>query len=166
MKAIETKYAGHRFRSRLEARWAVFFDAAGIEWTYEPQGYEFEDGTRYLPDFLLRNAMCSDWGPQDVYAEVKGEMTPDDAAKITQLSKHHGVVILGDLPRHRRRRSYVFVSPYRTTRKEWVHCFGGSAQSPEGSYLCGPYEYDFVSPVEHEAFDRARSARFEFGEEG
>ena len=31
-KAIETKYKGFRFRSRLEARWAVFFDALGIEW--------------------------------------------------------------------------------------------------------------------------------------
>ena len=30
IKAIETYYKGYRFRSRLEARWAVFFDAAGI----------------------------------------------------------------------------------------------------------------------------------------
>jgi hypothetical protein len=27
IKAIETSYKGYRFRSRLEARWAVFFDA-------------------------------------------------------------------------------------------------------------------------------------------
>ena len=26
IKPIETKYNGYRFRSRLEARWAVFFD--------------------------------------------------------------------------------------------------------------------------------------------
>ena len=26
IKAIETYYKGYRFRSRLEARWAVFFD--------------------------------------------------------------------------------------------------------------------------------------------
>ena len=32
MKAIETEYNGYRFRSRLEARWAVFFDALGIEY--------------------------------------------------------------------------------------------------------------------------------------
>lgn len=30
MKAIETRYKGYRFRSRLEARWAVFFDALGL----------------------------------------------------------------------------------------------------------------------------------------
>lgn len=27
VKAIDTVYKGYRFRSRLEARWAVFFDA-------------------------------------------------------------------------------------------------------------------------------------------
>lgn len=53
IKAIETRYSGRLFRSRLEARWAVFFDALGLEWRYEPEGYELEDGTRYLPDFFL-----------------------------------------------------------------------------------------------------------------
>lgn len=31
IKAIETEYDGHKFRSRLEARWAVFFNAIGQE---------------------------------------------------------------------------------------------------------------------------------------
>jgi len=31
-RAIRTKYKEHLFRSRLEARWAVFFDALGIRW--------------------------------------------------------------------------------------------------------------------------------------
>lgn len=53
MKAIPTRYKGYNFRSRLEARWAVFFDALGIKWEYEPEGYELSDGTRYLPDFRL-----------------------------------------------------------------------------------------------------------------
>lgn len=53
IKAIETHYNGYRFRSRLEARWAVFFDAAGIPYEYEPEGYVLSDGTCYLPDFYL-----------------------------------------------------------------------------------------------------------------
>jgi hypothetical protein len=56
IQAIETSYRGYRMRSRLEARWAVFFDAMGIKWTYEPQGFErTKAGTvhRYLPDFFL-----------------------------------------------------------------------------------------------------------------
>ena len=52
IKAIETHYKGYRFRSRLEARWAVFFDALNIKWEYEPEGYNI-NGTLYLPDFYL-----------------------------------------------------------------------------------------------------------------
>ncbi|HEX6827105.1 MAG TPA: hypothetical protein VF077_12380 [Nitrospiraceae bacterium] len=40
IKAIETQYNGYRFRSRLEARWAIFFDIAGIAYHYEPEGYD------------------------------------------------------------------------------------------------------------------------------
>jgi hypothetical protein len=39
-KPIETLYRGYRFRSRLEARWAIFFDRARIPWRYEPEGYD------------------------------------------------------------------------------------------------------------------------------
>jgi hypothetical protein len=52
-KPIETRYKGYRFRSRLEARWAVFFDAVGLAWEYEKEGFELSDGTRYLPDFFM-----------------------------------------------------------------------------------------------------------------
>lgn len=54
IKAIETKYAGCRFRSRLEARWAVFFDELGLQWEFEPEGFELGNGLKYLPDFLVR----------------------------------------------------------------------------------------------------------------
>lgn len=54
MKAIETAYKGCRFRSRLEARWAVFFEELVVPWEYEPEGFELDDiGTRYLPDFRI-----------------------------------------------------------------------------------------------------------------
>ena len=53
IKPIETEYNGYRFRSRLEARWAVFYDKAGIPYQYEPEGFVLEDGTHYLPDFYL-----------------------------------------------------------------------------------------------------------------
>lgn len=54
IKAIETKYKGYRFRSRLEARWAVFFDHLGIDWRYEEQGYDLGPKLGwYLPDFYL-----------------------------------------------------------------------------------------------------------------
>lgn len=53
IKAIETFYADHYFRSRLEARWAVYFDSLGIQWIYEHEGYVLSSGVNYLPDFYL-----------------------------------------------------------------------------------------------------------------
>lgn len=55
LKAIETKYNGYRFRSRLEARWAVFLDYMGVNYEYEAEGYDLESGY-YLPDFWLPNS--------------------------------------------------------------------------------------------------------------
>lgn len=80
IKAIPTNYKGYRFRSRLEARWAVFFDACGVEWEYEPEGYDLGNGLYYLPDFLLHGVQGRTAG--DLYVEVKGKMTADDAEKI------------------------------------------------------------------------------------
>lgn len=46
-EAHPTMYEGVRFRSRLEARWAVLFDYAGWTWEYEPF-----DLKGWTPDFL------------------------------------------------------------------------------------------------------------------
>lgn len=51
IKAHPTTYAGTRFRSRLEARWAAFFDLAGWRWEYEPC-----DLVGWVPDFVLVGA--------------------------------------------------------------------------------------------------------------
>ena len=85
LKPIETLYAGEKFRSKLEARWAVFFDACGVEWEYEPEGYNLGDGVWYLPDFKLKY----DTGLFDVtiYIEVKGTMRDNDAEKISRFSE-------------------------------------------------------------------------------
>lgn len=48
--AIQTSYRGYRFRSRLEARWAVFFDYLKSSWEYEKEGVLLPCGP-YLPDF-------------------------------------------------------------------------------------------------------------------
>lgn len=79
MKPIPTRYAGCHFRSRLEARWAVFFDHLGIEWEYEPQGFELPSGRRYLPDFLLPT--CGTW------IEVKGSDEALDRELIREAAR-------------------------------------------------------------------------------
>src|SRR5262249_41440412 len=63
LKPIETIYNGNRFRSRLEARWAVYFDAIGLRYEYEKEGFDL-DGHWYLPDFWLPKKDC--------WVEVKG----------------------------------------------------------------------------------------------
>ena len=52
MRPKETKYKGYRFRSRLEARWAVFFDALGLKWLYEPEPFDLHfDYEDFIEDF-------------------------------------------------------------------------------------------------------------------
>lgn len=51
-RGLPTSYAGHVFRSRLEARFAVLFDEMGIRWEYEPEGFDLPHGL-YVPDFWL-----------------------------------------------------------------------------------------------------------------
>jgi hypothetical protein len=63
IKPIETRWKGYRFRSRLEARWAVFFEAAAIPWEYESEGFDIGEGRKYLPDFHLTR--------QDLWLEIK-----------------------------------------------------------------------------------------------
>jgi len=52
LQAIETVYNGYRFRSRLEARWAVFFTCVDVEYVYEFEGYT-DGNIKYLPDFYI-----------------------------------------------------------------------------------------------------------------
>lgn len=74
MQVKPTWYAGIQFRSRLEARWAVFFDALGIPWSYEPETFVTENGHEYTPDFQLHldwSTRHSDCRTDAFYAEVK-----------------------------------------------------------------------------------------------
>lgn len=124
IKAIDTKYKGYLFRSRLEARWAVFFDALGIPWEYEKEGFEKDigigDKIRYLPDFYLPGT--------ETWVEVKGstDALKNDASRLEWVldfnspvpymqdsfyfegwSKDydyqltHGLIILGNIPEPR-----------------------------------------------------------------
>lgn len=77
IKPIETVYNGYRFRSRLEARWAVFFDTLGIRYEYEKDGFDLH-GTWYLPDFWLSE--------HQYWIEIKGKKpTDEELAKVRML---------------------------------------------------------------------------------
>src|SRR5258706_6305448 len=94
IKAIETHYNGYRFRSRLEAKWAVFFNAAGIDYCYEEDSFDL-DGIWYLPDFKLRL-----YG-RYIWVEVKGQVpTEEEEIKALRLciADRHPVCILVGSP--------------------------------------------------------------------
>jgi hypothetical protein len=92
IKAIETVYNGYRFRSRLEARWAVFFDAMGIKWEYEIEGFELGNGERYLPDFWLPELAC--------FVEIKPDagLTEEVEAVMRHMSDSFPIICFQGMP--------------------------------------------------------------------
>lgn len=85
MKAIETRYKGYRFRSRLEARWAYFMDLAGIEWEYEKEGYHLGDAGLYLPDFFCSSEEQSGIAGSGVWYEIKGSTPSHEELQKLQM---------------------------------------------------------------------------------
>lgn len=92
IQAIDTIYNGYKFRSRLEARWALFFDALNIPYQYEVQGYDI-NGIWYLPDFWMPEWNC--------WLEIKPtipnlrDLDKEEYLKCSNLAKEkNGVVLL------------------------------------------------------------------------
>lgn len=95
--AIETRAYGCRFRSRLEARWAVFFTQAGFQWEYEPEGAALDSGN-YLCDFRVT-------GPNgvQVWVEVKPKLAVDqpDDPRWAELAAASGLMLFTVRGMHR-----------------------------------------------------------------
>ena len=87
IKAIETPYRGIKFRSRLEARWAVFFDELKILYLYEAEGFDI-DGVWYLPDFYLPAF--------DTYVEIKPshDISMNELNKINKLAQYKSLFVV------------------------------------------------------------------------
>jgi hypothetical protein len=84
LKSILTYWAGRYFRSRLEARWAVFFDSLGIAYEYEKEGYDLGSGICYLPDFWLTDLKF--------WVEIKpGYPSEEEYSKAAKLSASSGI---------------------------------------------------------------------------
>jgi hypothetical protein len=90
--SIETPYNGTMYRSRTEARYALMFECADIDFQYEPDGYEFEErGRKYIPDFWVPSwnsflevkpdsfrLIPGDWSDERCKCEVLNEATNRD----------------------------------------------------------------------------------------
>lgn len=201
LKAIETRYAGCLFRSRLEARWAVFLDHFGIAWQYEAQGYECQPRCRlsgttpfwYLPDFWL-----PDLG---LFAEVKGQLTGQEVRRLLDaaayLSSPQGgcgggsdLVVLGSLPRPDAGFFQNTVPVLLHMHKgdlnavPWIgqssggSCYGDTLADDENArapgwdarrvigLLLSGWQVSAADHVFRDAYQAARSARFEHGQSG
>lgn len=116
IKAIPTRHAGVNFRSRLEARWAAFFDLLG--WDYS---YELLDLDGWMPDFVLHGAK------QRVLVEVKPifEADPNLFSRLSRSAVRSGkcndILVLG-------------AEPLWDVRTWWCSAFGWL-----GEY-CGPHD--------------------------
>jgi hypothetical protein len=167
IRALSTTYASVRFRSRAEARWALFFDAVGLKWQYEFEGFELRSGC-YLVDFWLPDV--------NLYVEVKGREPTDveraRCADLAQATEADVLIAVGN-PEERfqllwfdrageREARYVWARDYHARCGFWLvaedsaNWIGPDRTrghvTPRGPMLSGALE---------EAYELARSARFD-----
>jgi len=124
IQAKPTAYNGYLFRSKLEAKWAVFFDALRISYVYEPEAFVCGDGSQYTPDFYLPNSYLRCKEGKGVYLEIKPLGWERDGAYIWRIQtafndKAFAVLLVGD--------PFDVVSETDTERNEqlspdWDHC--------------------------------------------
>lgn len=192
IKAIETEYNGYRFRSRLEARWAVFLDALGIRYEYEPEGFSLPSGKHYLPDFRVKcygtRGHVGD-EPFDLYIEVKGRMTQKDADRIAEFAGksvnddmvfeiENPVLIVGDIPPKGRCHDSSAVGAY--DMMDGVRAYPFNYETIDGDYFAAypaarnkkfylwGDDSNYINACDvaavEDAYEKARQARFEHGE--
>lgn len=178
---IPTQYAGLVFRSRIEARWAVFFRTLRVSFRYEEEGFQI--GTiRYLPDFFLPDL--------DAFFEVKGQQPNEkEVLKARELSTGSGkrvFIAWGPIPTNpaddveNPDSAWAFVPGEAGLADQdigwwWCRCpgcgrFDIQYQGRHARMACGCTVKDddraqsFEHPLILAAYERARIARFEFGE--
>lgn len=176
VKSLETYLWGYRFRSRIEARWAVLFDRAGIEWQYETEGFLLPSGP-YLPDFFLPG--------YGLWFEVKGRSADDEERqRCRELSYSEFPVLLAEGPVGERPLTlFAFdCTPIGGGESEWNAYLGFWNDKhwlfvrnlPEEVALCN-HKWDPLKCNTHgcnndawqsvaDAVRTARSARFEHGQ--
>lgn len=178
IQAIETKYKGHRFRSKLEAKWAVFLDHMGVCWDYEPQGFHLGRAGNYLPDFFLPF-------PQPVDDHNKPDSPPWSGWRDVQAywleikpfaPKPREISVALALAAHTQHHVYCFAGkPWPGEFEVFLYTIKGHSSSLTARWkldhlygfycnVCPHLEYPGLAEVEQSAFAAARSSRFELGE--
>lgn len=182
IKPLPSIYAGTYFRSRLEARWAAYFDMIGVTWQYEPESYDLNSGNSvdsyelskqfgmdmyevagpslYTPDFL-----CCDELNHGFFVEIKPNK--GDLKKVTKK--------LSKLAKSTKKPAFCLVGP-PSLEEQWA-CDENGEECGVGVIFCSyafkkkqwgiPYygeyhpEFDFLNEDEYEKY--AANMRFEKG---
>jgi len=117
-----TLYRDTMFRSRLEARWAAFFDLIGWAWQYEP--YDLDGWT---PDFLVRfdcsHSECG--GYHELLVEVKPFTTIEQFSGHPCMDYSYGSNARGRIPADA---SAAFGNTPRVSHWEMGHGHGGGVE--------------------------------------
>lgn len=167
---IATHYAGCKYRSRTEARWGVFFDAVGIRFQYEDNGFALDAGA-YLPDFWLPGLQ--------MFLEVKGqEPTDAEREKCRELAERSERVVLLAIGAPEERFQILWFDGESDDDRLWV--IARDRRSNAGLWLVADDDARWLgggditghrrrwgpmfSGALEEAYAAARSARFERGE--
>ncbi len=174
-KPLDTRYKGYLFRSRLEARWAVFYDALHLNWIYEMEGFDLGGGLTYLPDFFFPDLKI--WIEIKAQRPTKVEMTKVE--RLAKLSGQRVYIFFGVIP------YYNGVHLEQTFDSAWVYYPHGGwdgdywwCECPTCHQLGIEFEGaedricrekckgapPFTIPISFSAaYQKARSARFEHG---
>jgi hypothetical protein len=73
----KTIWNGYCFRSRLEARWALFFEYLSIDYLYECRTFLLNNGHKYTPDFYLPS--------KKIWLEIKPNYPTEEEREKAQL---------------------------------------------------------------------------------
>lgn len=163
IRPIQTPYKGYLFRSRLEARWAVYFDSLKIDWEYEPEGFQLPNGEWYLPDFWIPTIPHGGYTVAGLWVEIKprplNKKEIENLEALTKSSGHHGFALIGTPGKHAVHKfmhhGYNFITKHFSPEDGLV-----DYPLPHEIYL----NYDFsVEDMYINGVKAARSARFEHG---
>ncbi|MEL7641527.1 MAG: hypothetical protein AAGU21_17980 [Solidesulfovibrio sp.] len=117
MPSVKTRYGDYLFRSKLEAKWAVFMDLLCVSYKYEPEkavvGVNFFECT-YIPDFFLDEI--------ELYLEIKPRLPVDkELRKAAAWANVMGnVVFFHELaPNNGRKMSYSSEGSPIYSRDDW-----------------------------------------------
>lgn len=100
--SLPTPFNGVWYRSRLEARWAMFFQLLDSKALYEFESFDL-DGTPYVPDFWMPEVKTLDTRGADeegVYVEIKPTTPTDEenrkCALLSNATNKRVVLLYGE----------------------------------------------------------------------